>query len=224
MFRESSSKLTMGLGSILLIMVVALSSTTAACAEPKLTRARAAKVIADSEAFKEKPAMMLCIGEPCVGITGPEKQDLAMQKLGYILIHDRRIQLSEKGRQASKAWRRIPKDIDPSRSVIFRWQSTCNYLYKCEIWTVPIMRGRSLNITGIYTEGAQATAEFTWEASSLTSIGTELMKEGVFTQIPSGKGTALFQLYDDGWRLQYVHILLKVGAAAFFPERDAVFP
>jgi len=187
--------------SISISLVVACYSLVIARDNKDLDRPKAKELLSSSEQFKISPGLRLCTG-PCTPddgykYLGPFEQILI--DLGYLSLQAQSpvsyLSLTANGQQAAKQGWRAYKD--------YSWCLHCTY------YNIPLAHSRTLTITGIQSQGSTAIVEFNWDSSSPTPIGEAVLKSGKL-RLPSGRGKAYLQLYDDGWRVGDV----KLGGGA----------
>jgi hypothetical protein len=183
-------------------------TTRVAATETKVTRSKAADMIRKSRRFREQAlAAKLCIGvcpgdlygwHPLFGGAHATPTDLerALSSLGYIQIREgRRISLTDKGSAAANNWKTTWEGE-------VRAQPTG--IGKARLFTITLGYPELVEVTGIIHEGNTAIGEYTWRWVP-NSIGNEIIKVGFNEIIPReiNKDTAVFILYDDGWRLAH---------------------
>jgi hypothetical protein len=196
------------LSSLLVASVAVLQSCSST---PKtLTRAKAQEIIAASQRFKEPRTYPFILDKDLAMLGNEGKGIVGLASTGYTTLFQHPngnvdVSLTEKGQKAvdEQKWRIGPIGARPR--ALF----------------VPVAQPQIVEITGVLAgaglpaelkELNTTSAEFTWKYT-LTPVGESIAKQGFsfagsafccpwdFTPNTVVKGEALFQLYDDGWRM-----------------------
>jgi hypothetical protein len=186
--------------------VLVLLPFLSGCGDKTLSRPKAAELLGASAAFKQPKTYPFVLGK---GVSFDKAYETLASE-GFIDITQKRfgqgdMELTKKGQEAvnNQNWK-IGPDGGVPRALF-----------------VPMALPKILEITGIATSEKAATVDFTWKWT-LTPIGQTFTQDGItlggWGDIPVGftpgqvlNGRAIFQLYDDGWRVTDVPSELRIG-------------
>jgi hypothetical protein len=153
-----------------------------------LSRSNASDLISKHEKFPETKQIDFknVINVPNDGSEGGDFT-LAMKSLGYV---DSEGKLTQKGEDAKNNWGKKDIPLYPSG----------NY----RIYQVTVGKREIVEVTGISDVqnpmGAFSEATFTWHWAAASDVGKAMnIDKKIY------KGEALFQKFDDGWRIQKIH-------------------
>lgn len=208
---------------IIALVLILVSPATGSCSDKNLSRSRAADVIKQAQNFSDAMVIKVPVGNiwwdwrnvndpnPNYPLKTLQDRDILTyresgQKEGW-WNKEYITELTPRGKDLSKSWV-LTKEKMPNGSTFMGTQSRCWTVQgrgeTChepngDVYSVVLARRKMIAVTGIRTDpgGKESSAEFTWEWVP-TADGKIFVE-----RIPTGvqKGRALFELYDDGWRI-----------------------
>ena len=185
------------------VLVTSIVLAMCACSKD-LSRSRAVALIRNSYVTVEPVTVTLGTGEyPLTDVATCRSENplvAQMEALGFVRLEpvhggafvSTLVSLTPAGQQESKTWAKEPRG-----NFVLMLRK-----YKGDGWRVPIAKRDVVEITGITKQElmgmVMTEAQFTWTAAP-TKMGTALGQRET-----SGRGQAMFRLYDDGWRLEHI--------------------